>query len=128
MHTIAIANSVYTQFQPLDFLKFVFLSYIYEFTFTAISISSDYLFLKIAIFFAQNLRYFRAKFFLRTFAQFLRMKRNEFCAILRNFCCANCAKPEIFFLRICAHETKRVFAIFLRNLRKTGSITQNVTF
>ena len=34
-----------------------------------------------AIFFAQNLRYFHAIFFLRTFAQFLRMKRKEFCAI-----------------------------------------------
>ena len=36
---------------------------------------------------AQNLRYFRANFFLRTFALFLRMKRNEFCAIpqFRNF-------------------------------------------
>ena len=31
--------------------------------------------------FAQNLRYFRANFFLRTFALFLRMKRNEFWAI-----------------------------------------------
>ena len=47
--------------------------------------------------FAQNLRYFRAIFFLRTFSLFLRMKRNEFCAI------------------------------FLRNLRKTASFTQNVT-
>ena len=42
--------------------------------------------------FAQNLRYFQANFFLRTFALFLFMKRNEFCAI------------------------------FLRNLRKTGNI------
>ena len=125
MHTIAIANSVYTQFQPLDFLKFVFLSYIYEFTFTAISISSDYLFLKIAIFFAQNLRYFRAKFFLRTFAQFLRMKRNEFCAILRDLFCANCAKPEIFFCEFLRTKRKEFYAIFLR---KTESITQNVTF
>ena len=31
------------------------------------------------------LRYFRANFFLRTFALFLRMKRNEFCAVLRYF-------------------------------------------
>jgi len=46
---------------------------------------------------AQNLRYFRANFFLRTFALFLRMKRNEFCAI--------CAKPEIFFAKV-AHVTK----------------------
>ena len=35
--------------------------------------------------FAQNLRYFRANFFLLTFALFLRMKRNEFCAVLRGF-------------------------------------------
>ena len=40
--------------------------------------------------------------FLRTFALFLRMKRNEFCAI---FFCAICAKPEIFFAKV-AHETK----------------------
>ena len=68
--------------------------------------------------FAQNLRYFRAIFFLRTFALFLRMKRNEFCAILfaqfaqnwkyflrklrmkRNFSfaqffCAICAKSQV---------------------------------
>ena len=38
-----------------------------------------------------------ANFFLRTFALFLHMKRNEFCAI--------CAKPEIFFAKV-AHETK----------------------
>ena len=37
---------------------------------------------KISICFAQNLRYIRANFFLRTFAQILRMKRNEFCAVL----------------------------------------------
>jgi len=54
--------------------------------------------------FAQNWRYFRANFFLRTFALFLRMKRNEFCAVLRFFC-AICAKPEIFFAKV-ADETK----------------------
>ena len=64
---------------------------------------------KICAIFVQN-------FFLRTFAQFLRMKRNEFCAI--------CAKPEIFFLRIYGHETKRVLRnFFFCNLRQTGSIT-----
>ena len=31
--------------------------------------------------FAQNLHYLRAIYFLQTFALFLRMKRNEFCAI-----------------------------------------------
>ena len=55
--------------------------------------------------FAQNLRYFREKNFLRTFALFLRMKRNEFCAVLRYFLCAICAKPEIFFAKV-AHEMK----------------------
>ena len=77
--------------------------------------------------FAQNLRYFPQIFLLRTFALFLRMKRNEFCAVLRYFFCAICAKPEIFFAKV-AQETKFQFcAIFLRNLRKTASFTQNVT-
>ena len=58
--------------------------------------------------FEQNLRYFRANFFLRTFALFLRMKRNEFCAI---FFCAICAKPEIFFAKV-AHETNFSFGQF----------------
>jgi len=54
--------------------------------------------------FAQNLRFLR-KFFWRTFALFLRMKRNEFCAVLRYFFGAIWAKPEIFFAKV-AHETK----------------------
>ena len=73
---------------------------------------------KICAIFAQIL-------FLQTFALFLRMKRNEFCAVLRYLFCA---KPEIFFAKV-AHKTKFQFcAIFLRNLRKTASFTQNVTF
>ena len=47
--------------------------------------------------FAQNLRYFRANFFLLTFALFLRMKRNEFCAVLRGF--AQFAQNRKYFLR-----------------------------
>ena len=61
-----------------------------------------------------------------------------FCELLRNFCAWNamsfarfCAiffaqfpQNQKYFLRIFAHETK----IVVRNLRKTGSITQNVTF
>ena len=35
--------------------------------------------------FAQNLRYLRANFFLRTLALFLRMKPNEFCANWKYF-------------------------------------------
>ena len=51
--------------------------------------------------FTQNLRYFRANFFLRNFVLFLGMKRNEFCAIfLRNL-----RKTGIFFAKV-AHETK----------------------
>ena len=48
--------------------------------------------------FAQNLRYFHANFFLRTFALFLRMKRNEFCAVLRYFL-RNMRKTGNFILR-----------------------------
>ena len=65
-----------------------------------------------AIFFAQNLRYFRAHLFLRTFAQLLRMKRNEFCAVLHNFFCAICAKPEIFFGEFLRMKRKEFCAIF----------------
>ena len=62
--------------------------------------------------FAQNLRYFLANFFLRTFALFLRMKRNEFCAVLRYFF-AQFATNRKYFLRNVAHETKFKFcAIF----------------
>ena len=53
---------------------------------------------KICAIFAQIL-------FLQTFALFLRMKRNDFCAVLRYLFCAICAKPEIFFAKV-AHETK----------------------
>ena len=53
-----------------------------------------------AIFFAQNLR---------TFAQFLRMKCNEFCTVLRNFVCT---KPEIFFCDILHIKRKEFCAIF----------------
>jgi len=50
--------------------------------------------------FAQNLRYFRTHF-LRTFALFLRMKRNEFCAVLR-YSFAQFVQNRKYFL----HETK----------------------
>ena len=75
--------------------------------------------------FAQNLRYFRANFFLRTFALFLRMKRNEFCAIFF----AQFAQNRKYFLRKLRIKRNFSFAqLFLRNLRKTASFTQNVTF
>ena len=56
----------------------------------------------------------------------------NFCALnamsFALFFCAICAKPEIFFAKV-AHETKFQFClIFLRNLRKTASFTQNVSF
>ena len=75
--------------------------------------------------FAQNLRYFRANFFLRTFALFLFMKRNEFCAIfLRNL-----RKTGNIFCEMLRMKRNFSFAqIFLRNLRKTASFMQNVTF
>ena len=53
--------------------------------------------------FAQNL--FSRKFFLRTFALFLRMKRNEFCAVLRYFF-AQFAQNRIYFFAKVANETK----------------------
>ena len=59
---------------------------------------------KICAIFVQN-------FFLRTFAQFLRMKRNEFCAVLRNFFCAICAKSEIFFCEFLRMKRKEFCAI-----------------
>ena len=46
--------------------------------------------------FAQNFRYFRANFFWQTFALFLRMKRNEFCAI---FCVTFTKSYKKFKLR-----------------------------
>ena len=57
--------------------------------------------------FAQNLRY------LRTFALFLRMKRNEFLRKPGNIFCESRARNKI---------------LVLRNLHKTASFTQNVTF
>ena len=62
--------------------------------------------------FAQNLRYFRANFFLGTFALFLRMKSNDFARFCAIFCVR--MKRNLFW------------AIFLRNLRKPASFTQNV--
>ena len=50
--------------------------------------------------FAQNLRYFRANFF----CELLRMKRNEFCAVLRNL-----RKTGNIFAKV-ANETKFGFA------------------
>ena len=59
-----------------------------------------------------------AQFFLRTFALFLRMKRNEFCAVLRYFF-AQFAQNRKYFLRNVAHETKFQFsAIFFAQNRK----------
>ena len=81
-----------------------------------------------AIFFAQNLRYFRANFF---FANFCAIFAHETQWVLRGFAqffCAICAKPEIFFANFCAWNENSFAQIFLRNLRKTGRITQNVTF
>ena len=78
--------------------------------------------------FTQNLRYFRANIFLRTFALLLRMKRNEFCAVLRYFL-RNLPQNRKYFMR--KLRMKRNFSfgqIFLRNLRKTASFTQNLTF
>ena len=81
------------------------------------------------VFVPQNLRNFREIFFLRTFAQFFPMKRNEFCAGFRKFFSRNLRKTGSIFLRIFgASNTKSLAQFFLRNLRKTGSITQNVTF
>ena len=74
--------------------------------------------------FAQNLRYFRANFFLRTFAHFLRMKRNEFCAIFF----AQFAQNWKYFLRKLRMKRNFSFAHFFAELRKTASFTQNVTF
>ena len=58
-------------------------------------------------------------FFLRTFALFLRMKRNEFCAGLRYFFCAICAKLEIFFCESCELNEilvlRNFFAQFAQN-------------
>ena len=62
-------------------------------------------------------------FFLRTFALFLRMKRNEFCAVLRNLC-----KTGNIFAKCCAWNEILVLANILRNFRKTASFTPNVTF
>ena len=78
--------------------------------------------------FAQNLRYFRANFFLRTFALFLRMKHNEFCGVLR-YSFAQFVQNRKYFLRKLRMKRNFSFAqLFLRNLRKTASFTQNVTF
>ena len=75
--------------------------------------------------FAQNLRYFLANFFLRTFALFLRMKRNEFCAIfLRNL-----HKTENIFCEMLRLKRNFSFAQFFCAIcAKTASFTQNVTF
>ena len=60
----------------------------------------------------QNLRYFRANLFA------------NFCAIF-----AQIAQNRKYFFAKVAHDTKFQFcAIFLCNLRKTASFTQNVTF
>ena len=78
--------------------------------------------------FAQNLCYFRAHFFLQIFALFLRMKHNEFCAVLRYFF-AQFAQNQKYFLRKLRMKRNFSFAqIFWRNLRRTASFMQNVTF
>ena len=58
--------------------------------------------------FAQNLRYFRAIFFLRTFVLFLRMKRNEFCAIFLS----NLRKPGNIFCEMLRMKRNFSFAQF----------------
>ena len=64
--------------------------------------------------FAQNLRYFRANFFFRTFALFLRMKRNEFCAIFS----AQFAQNWKYFLRKLHMKRNFSFAHFFAQNRK----------
>ena len=55
--------------------------------------------------------YFRAIFFLRTFALFLRMKRNEFCAIfLRNL-----RKTDNIFCEMLRMKQNFSFAQFAQN-------------
>ena len=71
-----------------QFLQFI---YIYQ----KFMMINDQGFHEMAKSFAQNLRYFRAKFFSQIFALFLRMKQNEFCEVFRYFFCAICAKPQI---------------------------------
>ena len=61
--------------------------------------------------FAQNLRYFPQIFLLRTFALFLRMKRNEFCAVLRYFF-AQFAQNRKYFLRKLRKKQNFSFAQF----------------
>ena len=67
-----------------------------------------------------------AQFF---FCELLRMKRNEFCAILRIFF-ANCAKPEIFFCEFLRMKRKEFYAIFCAICAKPKVLRkrQNVTF
>ena len=48
------------------------------------------------IFFAQNLRNFRANIFLSTFLHLLRMQHNKFWSFLRNLNCGICATQEVF--------------------------------
>ena len=62
--------------------------------------------------FAQNLRYFRANLFLRTFALYLRMKRNEFCAVFRYLFCAIFAQNRKYFLRKLRMKRNFSFAQF----------------
>ena len=64
--------------------------------------------------FEQNLRYFRTIFFLRTFALFLRMKRNEFCPVLRYFF-AQFAQNRKYFLRKLRMKRNFSFAQFAQN-------------
>jgi len=71
--------------------------------------------------FAQNLCYFRAIFF----CELLRMKRNEFCATF----IAQFAQNRKYFLRKLRMKQNFSFSqFFWRNLLKTASFTQNVTF
>ena len=65
--------------------------------------------------FPRNDYIFCAKFALFSrkifFCELLRMKRNEFCAVLRNFFCAICAKSEIFFCEFLRMKRKEFCAI-----------------
>ena len=72
----------------------------------------------------------------KSFALFLCMKRNEFCAVLRYFFARFCAiflrnlriTGNIFLRKLRIKRNFSFTQFILRNLRKTASFTQNVIF
>jgi len=61
------------------------------------------------------------KFFLRTFALFLRMKRNEFCAVLRYFFAQFAQNRKYFFAKVAMKRNfsfAQFFCAKLQALRK----------